>query len=348
METISASLLSAVKAEDFESSFQMIDVGAKVATARTAFARGTIHLSKAAYLAIEDRTNPKGDVLALAEITAIQGAKNTSALLPLCHPLPIEKVRVRFEKHPENFSITVFTEVSTTGKTGVEMEALAAVNAGLLGIYDLSKVVDPVIEISGIRLDQKIGGKSGHWKHPGFVEADKPSIQKSEIDIQALAGVKSAVITLSDRCHRKEMEDRSGPAIKSFLNARGSAVIHQQILPDEIKGIQDAVMRVAYGFEGLPADFLVLTGGTGISPTDITPEALAPLWTKKIAGIGELLRASGAKHTAMSYLSRSEGGLIGKCFVVCLPGSVNAVKEGLAALEPMLTHLFSIKEGGTH
>ena len=348
METTLASQPLADKSQSLDSSFQMIDVGQKLVTSRTAFARGTIHLSKQAYEAIENGSNPKGDVLALAEITAILGAKNTSTLLPLCHPLPIEKVRVHFVKNPQIFSITIFTEVSTTGKTGVEMEALAAVSAGLLGIYDLSKAVDPVIELSGIRLDQKIGGKSGHWRHPQFIE----SMVQTEIDQPMveliLKNLKASVLTLSDRCFKKEAQDTSGPAIQRFLSDRGAHLDRSEILPDEIKAIQNAVMSIAYGFEGETSDFLVLTGGTGVSPTDLTPEALAPLWTKMIPGIGELLRASGTKHTPMSYLSRSAGGLIGKCLVVCLPGSEKAVREGLEALEPLLKHLFVIRDGGKH
>ena len=341
METISASPVLA------DSSFQMIDVGAKAATARTAYARGTIHLSESAFQAIVDGTNPKGNVLALAEITAIQGAKNTSALLPLCHPLPLEKIRIRFEKNLSARTITIFSEVSTTAKTGVEMEALAAVNAGLLGIYDLSKAVDPVIEISGIRLDRKIGGKSGDWKHPEFQkEGGNLALEiRSALSLKSLQGVTATIVTLSDRCFKGESKDLSGPAIVSFVSERGAKVAPVQIIPDDLERIRNLVSSIV----GAGAtDFLILTGGTGVSPRDVTPEALAPLWTKLMPGIGELLRGSGAKHTPMSYLSRSQGGMIGECLVLCLPGSEKAVKEGLQALEPMLPHLFHVKAGGKH
>jgi cyclic pyranopterin phosphate synthase len=331
------------------SNFQMIDVGNKEATARTAFARGTIQLSARAYRAIENGTNPKGDVLALAELTAILGAKNASSLLPLCHPLPIEKVRVHFEKDSTRHTITIFTEVSTTAKTGVEMEALAAVNAGLLGIYDLSKAVDPILELSDIRLDRKIGGKSGDWKHPKFIEAPGADSAHDLTEEGSLAKVNASVLTLSDRCFKGEAKDTSGPVIEKFLSERGAVVTGRKIVPDEEHAIREAVLaKAGTGNKNSPAHLLVLTGGTGVSERDITPETLKPLWTKEIPGIGELLRSSGAEHTAMSYLSRSGGGFIGNCLVICLPGSENAVREGLRALLPILPHLLHVKAGGGH
>jgi cyclic pyranopterin phosphate synthase len=337
------------------SNFQMIDVGNKEATARTAFARGTIILSARAYRAIENGNNPKGDVLALAELTAILGAKNAASLLPLCHPLPIEKVRVYFEKDATHHTITIFTEVSTTAKTGVEMEALAAVNAGLLGIYDLSKAVDPILELSDIRLDRKIGGKSGDWKHPKFIELENAMSKKitgeplAVDSAHSLAKVNASVLTLSDRCFKGEAKDTSGPAIEKFLSERGAVVTGRKIVPDEEHAIREAVLaKAGTGNKNSPAHLLVLTGGTGVSERDITPETLKPLWTKEIPGIGELLRSSGAEHTAMSYLSRSGGGFIGNCLVICLPGSEKAVQEGMLALLPILPHLLHVKSGGGH
>ena len=151
---------------NLESSFKMIDVGPKTATHRKAVAQGSIKLSQEAFAAIVNRANPKGDVLSLAEIAGIMAAKKTSDLIPLCHPLPLEKVQLRFESNQDSASITVFCEVSTTSKTGVEMEALSGVNGALLTIYDLSKAVNPVLIISEIRLNTKEGGKSGPWRHP--------------------------------------------------------------------------------------------------------------------------------------------------------------------------------------
>jgi cyclic pyranopterin phosphate synthase len=152
-------------------------------------------------------------------------------------------------------------------------------------------------------------------------------------------------VTLSDRVFQGVMEDTSGPAIAKFFETRGARVSEVQVIPDDLERIRNRVSVIANS-GGI--NCLVLTGGTGIAPRDVTPEALAPLWTKAMPGIGELLRASGAKFTPMSYLSRSEGGLIGECLVLSLPGSENAVREGLDTLAPMLAHLFHVKAGGKH
>jgi cyclic pyranopterin monophosphate synthase len=146
--------------------FHMIDVGEKPATKRRALARGRIEMSRAAFDAIRDRRNPKGDVLAQAEVAGILAAKRTSEAIPLCHPLALDQVLVRFELVEDACSVLAFCEASATARTGVEMEALHGVTAALLAIYDLSKAVDPVLAISDVHLSVKEGGKSGRWVHP--------------------------------------------------------------------------------------------------------------------------------------------------------------------------------------
>jgi cyclic pyranopterin monophosphate synthase len=146
--------------------FRMIDVGEKAPTKRRALARGRIQMSREAFDAIKNRTNPKGDVLAQAEVAGIFAAKRTSDLLPLCHPLPLDQVLVRFELVDEWCSVIASCEAAATAKTGVEMEALCGVSGALLAIHDLAKAVDPAITISDIHLSIKEGGKSGRWIHP--------------------------------------------------------------------------------------------------------------------------------------------------------------------------------------
>lgn len=147
-------------------SFRMIDVGEKPATRRRAIAQGSILLSREAFTALRDQKNPKGNVLALAEVAGIQAAKKTADLIPLCHPLPLSSVRFEFKLDEERSTVTTFCEARATASTGVEMEALAGVNGALLTIYDLSKAVNPELTISEIRLNLKEGGKSGIWTHP--------------------------------------------------------------------------------------------------------------------------------------------------------------------------------------
>ena len=144
----------------------MIDVAEKAPTKRRALARGRIQMSRESYDAIKHGKNPKGDVLAQAEVAGILGAKRTSDLIPLCHPLPLDQGRVGFDLLDDACSIVAWCEASATAKTGVEMEALTGVSCALLAIYDLAKAVDPALTISGVHLSVKEGGKSGRWVHP--------------------------------------------------------------------------------------------------------------------------------------------------------------------------------------
>ncbi|HJV83973.1 MAG TPA: cyclic pyranopterin monophosphate synthase MoaC [Noviherbaspirillum sp.] len=141
----------------------MVDVGAKNETHRVAVATGTIRMKPETLAIIQSGTAKKGDVLGIARIAAIMGAKRTSDLIPLCHPLALTRVAVDFEIHAASSEITCTAQVETFGKTGVEMEALTAVQIGLLTIYDMCKAVDRGMVIAGIRLLEKHGGKSGDW-----------------------------------------------------------------------------------------------------------------------------------------------------------------------------------------
>jgi cyclic pyranopterin phosphate synthase len=146
--------------------FHMIDVGEKPATRRRALARGRIQMSRAAFEALRDGKNPKGDVLAQAEVAGMLAAKRTAELIPLCHPLALDRVRVEFELVAGTCSVIASCEAAATARTGVEMEALQGVTGALLAVYDLSKAVDPVLTIADVRLELKEGGKSGLWVHP--------------------------------------------------------------------------------------------------------------------------------------------------------------------------------------
>ncbi len=144
----------------------MVDVGGKQATHRRAIAQGSIRLSPAAFEALHrpGDASPKGDVLGVARIAAIQGAKQTSNLIPLCHPLPLTHLSVEFRLDEANHRLTIETCAETVGKTGVEMEALTAASVGLLTVYDMLKAIDKGMEIESIALLRKEGGKSGTWE----------------------------------------------------------------------------------------------------------------------------------------------------------------------------------------
>lgn len=141
---------------------RMVDVGGKAETARVAVAAGRIRMSVDALAAIRDGAVPKGDVLAAARIAGIMAAKKTAELIPLCHPLALDAVTVDFALVADGVEATA--TASLTGRTGVEMEAMTAVSVALLTIYDMAKAVDKGMVIDGVRLIEKRGGKSGHWK----------------------------------------------------------------------------------------------------------------------------------------------------------------------------------------
>ena len=155
---------SALTHFDADGQAHMVDVGAKAETRRVAVATGRIVMLPDTFAMVKSGTAKKGDVLGIARVAAIQASKRTSELIPLCHPIPLTRVAVEFELDEAECAIRCTVTAETVGRTGVEMEALTAVNVGLLTIYDMCKAVDRGMRMEGIQLMEKLGGKSGHWK----------------------------------------------------------------------------------------------------------------------------------------------------------------------------------------
>ena len=149
-----------------KNTFNMVDVSAKKETYRRALASGKIYVGKEVFNLIKNKEMPKGDPITLAEVSAVLGVKKTSELIPLCHPLPIDHTATKIIMNNKDSSLEVYCVVSAYAKTGVEMEAIMGVNAALITIYDLSKIVNPHLEIDSVKLLIKEGGKSGLWKNP--------------------------------------------------------------------------------------------------------------------------------------------------------------------------------------
>jgi len=149
-----------------KNSFNMVDVSSKKETFRRALASGKIYVGSEIFDLIKKNKMPKGDPIALAEVAAILGVKKTSEIIPLCHPLPIDHTATKIIMNDKDNSLEVFCVVSAVTKTGVEMEAIMGVNAALITIYDLCKIVNPHLEINNVKLLIKEGGKSGLWKNP--------------------------------------------------------------------------------------------------------------------------------------------------------------------------------------
>jgi cyclic pyranopterin phosphate synthase len=144
----------------------MVDVGAKASTHRVAVAEGSIRMQRSTFELIRQGQARKGDVIGIARVAAIMAAKKTPELIPLCHPLPLTRVAVDFEWVESVPAVRCVVRAETVGNTGVEMEALTAVQVGLLTIYDMCKAADRGMEMTGVRLLEKQGGKSGHWVAP--------------------------------------------------------------------------------------------------------------------------------------------------------------------------------------
>lgn len=142
----------------------MVDVGDKAVSKRTAIASGELLMLTSTLNAVLDGSTPKGDVFAVARIAGIQGAKKTAELIPLCHPLPLSGLTVEIQPDPALPGLRVQASCSTTGQTGVEMEAITAVSTALITLYDMLKSVDPGMSIRQIQLLEKDGGRHGHWR----------------------------------------------------------------------------------------------------------------------------------------------------------------------------------------
>lgn len=141
----------------------MVNVGGKAETTRSATATGHITMQPETFALLQQGNAKKGDVIGIARLAAIQGTKHTALLIPLCHPLALTRVAVDFDAEPELFRLHIRVTTETVGRTGVEMEALSGVMTGLLTVYDMLKAVDRGMQIDGVRLLEKLGGKSGHW-----------------------------------------------------------------------------------------------------------------------------------------------------------------------------------------
>ena len=310
--------------------FSMIDVGRKRPTRRRAVACGTVRMNRTAFDAIRNGTLPKGNVLALAEAAGIMGAKNTPTLIPMCHTLPLDQVTIHCDMDEQDCCITVYAQAVAFAKTGVEMEALAGVNAALLTIWDLTKGTDPNLSIEGIRLLIKTGGKSGIWVNPDGIPA---WLEEQLPEAAFLKGKSAAILVMSDRASKGEYKDESGICLKTLLSEAGADIKAYEIIPDEADKIEQAVLKICR--EQKP-DLLIASGGTGPGPRDVTPDVLTKISDRMLEGLGDVLRTESLYYTDTAWLSRMTACMVGTTFVVAFPGSPKAVKECWDILSPFL------------
>lgn len=323
-----------------DTTYQMANVAKKSITERTALATGRIIVGEYVFGKIKEKTMPKGDPLSLAETAAILGAKKTADIIPLCHPLGLDHVRVAIAPEGTD-AFRVYCLATTTAKTGVEMEALSAVSAALLTIWDLSKPVYADLKIEDIKLLQKTGGKSGRWRTEQEIpEAITAYFAQSQAR-SPLKGYTTSVITMSTRASQGIYEDLSGTYLKERLTELGAHIDFYEIIADDKEKLKAALLEQK-------TDLILITGGTGLGPDDCTPEALDEVIHRKADGLAEYLRLKGSQFTEKSWLSRQNAGVLGESLVIALPGSLKAVKENLGLLEPLLAHSLKMLKGAGH
>jgi molybdenum cofactor biosynthesis protein MoaC len=302
----------------------MFDIGDKSETLRIATARAIVKVRPRTIQLIQEGKSPKGNIVDAARISATMAAKRTWDLLPYCHPIPIDHIKVDILFKTE--SIEVDVQVKTTWKTGVEMESLTGASIAALTIYDMLKPIDESLEIESIKLLAKSGGMKDFYE-----KYSKP--------------LKAVVIVISDSVSKGERRDKSGKLAVERLNSSGFEVVDYRVIPDDASQIESSLIIACDEWK---VDLVLTCGGTGLGPHDVTPEATGRLLDKEVIGISEALRMHGQKRTPLSMLSRGAAGVRGKTVIVNLPGSVKAVSESLDALIPGILHASKMLGGHGH
>lgn len=301
----------------------MVDITHKNNTLRIAFSEAIVTVSSENTIrAIENREVPKGDVFEMSKAAGLLAVKRTSDMLPDCHPLPIEYTGIEYEIN--GLDIHIKMEVKTIYKTGVEVEAMHGASVVALTMYDMLKPIDKGIEIRNIRLVEKKGGKTS------WVDNFRQIIT-------------AGVIVCSDTVSAGQKEDKAGKLIKERLEEFGVEVKVYEVIPDA----KEVIIEMLEANKNR-LDLLVYTGGTGLSPRDVTPESLEPHLDRLIPGVMEAARSYGQDRMPWAMLSRGIAGVAGKTLVLTLPGSTGGSKETMDALFPHLLHIFKIIGGGRH
>jgi cyclic pyranopterin phosphate synthase len=308
---------------------RMVDVGGKPLTARRAVAAATVRMRPEVLAALLDAGGPKGDAFVTARLAGIGAAKRTSELIPLCHPLPLDSVDVELTPDRDAGTVTIRVEARVTARTGVEMEALTAASVAALTLYDMAKALQRDIVIERIELLEKFGGRSS----------------RHGADVAPPAEHEAVVVTCSNRSAAGERADASGPAVVAALRDTGFDVAADAlVVADDEDAIAGLLARLADAGHRL----ILTTGGTGLTPTDVTPAATRRVIDREAPGLAELMRAVGLASTPMAALSRGVAGTRGGALIVNLPGSPRGALESFEALRPVLRHALDQLAGGDH
>lgn len=315
----------------------MRDITHKQITLRTARAIGVLFCSPETIDIIKNNQLPKGNLFDVARAAGFIGAKLTPQLLPHCHPVTIDGMDMTFEylnteDHSSLFSnienrsgIVITGEAKSIGRTGIEMEILTAVSVSALEIYDMLKPVDTKLEIGGIKLLEKKGGKSDREKF----FSTPPTC---------------AVLVCSDSTAAGKREDNSGKIIQKMLEDLNANVKYYTILPDDKEQIQQQIKK----WVEEDIHFIFTTGGTGLGPRDNTVSAVEEILERDADGITEAIRNYGQMRTPLAMMSRAVAGSIAQTLIVTLPGSSTGARESMEAIVPAIFHARKMMKGGGH
>lgn len=302
----------------------MVNITHKSSALREAIAIGVLKVSRQETIdAIVNKKVPKGDVFEFSRAAGLLACKKTYEVIPDCHPLPVEFTSITHEI--DGLQIKIRVEVHTVYKTGVEVEAMHGAAITALTMYDMLKPIDDGIEIASIRLEKKKGGKSDiKYAYPDTV--------------------KVAVVTCSDSVSKGTHADKSGDTIEGKLKKHKLTVSSRIAIADDVDSIQTTARKlIEEGFQ-----LILFTGGTGLSPRDVTPDAIQPLLEREVPGIMEVARNYGQQRTPYAMLSRGIAGFVGEALIITLPGSPRGAEESMDALFPYILHIFRVKEGVRH
>lgn len=317
---------------------RMVNVGGKPITARRAVASATVRMRPETLATLIGAGGPKGDAFVTARLAGIAAAKRTAELIPLCHPIALDRVDVELDRDESTGVVIIRAEAAATARTGVEMEALTAASVAALTLYDMAKALQRDIVVERVELLAKEGGASGSWTR----DAGRGSGGRA---VRAVPQYEAVVITCSTRAAAGEREDASGPALVAALRAAGISVAPDPVvLADDETVIASTLAALADVGHAL----LVTSGGTGLTPGDVTPAATRRVIDREIPGLAELMRSAGQASTPMAALSRGLVGARGGVLVINLPGSPRGATESLAAVLPVLRHAMDQLAGGDH
>ena len=300
----------------------MLDITHKYNTLREATAKAVVKVGNNKTIkTIQNGSVPKGDLFEMSRTAGLLAIKKTSEILPDCHPIPIEFAGFKFEI--KGLEIHIICTIKTVYKTGVEVEAMHGASVVALNMYDMLKPIDKKIEILEIKLESKRGGKSDISLPEGLIHA--------------------AVMVCSDSISNGKKKDKAGKAIIESLKKWKIRTVDYSIVRDDVNEIQKKIISLNQNAISL----IILTGGTGLSPKDLTPEAILPILERRIPGVEEAIRNFGQNRTPYSMLSRNVVGLIRNSLILALPGSTKGAIESVQAVFPSILHLFDIlKEKG--